>query len=319
MSNPKRPVAALSPVSSGVAALVLLAAATFGSARLAQGGQTRDAILFTDSQAAVLMTDGASTPATVAVGQKLMQPFGICVGEDGEYYVSDTGCMGIIGINPSTHEQRVVSCGGSLGVPFGMAVEPDGSLLVANAQALLRVDPQNGDQMVVSSGGFFKAPIAATVAPSGQIYVLDALGAVIRVDPDTGLQNLVAKGIYLKRPQGIAVHGNEVFVTDVATPDGNFGTGIVIRIDIRNGNQSVLSKGSNLVGPVGIAVGTAGQLIVADPYTINPNSPDISSGGYDGAIIQVDRVTGSQNLIARGQGVFVNPRCVTIIQSGSRL
>ncbi len=320
VSNSERPAAAQSPVSNRLAALSLSAAATFGSALLAQGGQNNDAILFTDSQAAVLRTDIASSaPATVAVGQKLMQPFGICVGRDGEYLVSDTGSMGIVGINPATGQQRMVSSGGALGVPFGMAVESDGSLLVANGQALLRVDPQSGEQMVVSSGGFFRAPVAVTVAANGQVYVLDALGAVIGVDPESGLQRLIAKGIYLKRPQGIAFLGNDVFVTDVATPDGNFGTGVIIRVDVRTGQQTVLSKGNNLVGPVGIAIGTAGQLIVADPYTINDASPDIANGGYDGAIIQVDRVSGVQHIIARGQEGFVNPRCVAIIQSGSRL
>jgi len=320
ITNPKRLVVALNPASFRFAALSLSAVATFGSALLAHAGQNRDAILFADSQAAVLMVNGTSTtPTPVAVNNKLTQPFGICVGVDGEYFVSDTGSMGIIGINPTTGDQRMVSSPGSLGVPFGMAVDGDGNLIVANAQNILQVNPQTGAPSIVSSNGFFSAPVAVAVATNGDLWVADMLGQVIRVDFTTRTQQLVSTGVNLKRPQGIAVQGNDVFVTDVATPDGNFGVGIVIHIDALTGHQTVLAKGKNLVGPVGIAIGSDGNLIVADPYTINPNSLDIANGGYDGAIIQVNRGNGNQKIIARGQGNYVNPRGVTIIQSGSRL
>jgi hypothetical protein len=319
ITNPKRPATSLSLVSFRFAALSLSAVATFGSALLAEGGQNQDAILFTDSQAAVLMLNGtSSTPAPVAVQNKLMQPFGVCVGLGGEYFVSDTGSMGLIGINPTTGEQRVVSSGGILGVPFGMAVDGNGNLVVANGQNIVRVDSQTGEQTPVSSNGFFRAPVAVAVATNGDLLVADITGQVIRVNPNNGDQHLVTTGVNLKRPQGIAVQGNDIFVTDVATPDGNFGIGIVIHIDALTGHQAVLSKAKNLVGPVGVAVGSDGNLVVADPYTINLNSPDIASGGYDGAIIQINRVSGVQKIIARGQGNFVNPRGVTIIQSGSR-
>src|SRR5438093_10999541 len=60
-------------------------------------------IVFTDSSAAVLIADIATaTPAVVATGQRLMQPFGIAVGQNGELFVSDTGCLGLVGIQPET-------------------------------------------------------------------------------------------------------------------------------------------------------------------------------------------------------------------------
>jgi len=43
----------------------------------------------------------------------------------------------------------------SWALPFGIAVERSGMILVANAQALLRLDPETGAQTVVSSHGLF--------------------------------------------------------------------------------------------------------------------------------------------------------------------
>ena len=275
-------------------------------------------IVFTDSQAAVLMADSVSGgPMVVAAGQKLIQPFGIAVANNGELLVSDTGCMGLLGVDPVSKSQRVVSSGGSLGVPFGIAVERDGTILVANAQALLRIDQASGAQTIASSGQLFRAPIAVAVAANGQIFVVDLLGSVIQVDPATGAQSLVASGGYLKRPQGIAVSGDHIYVTDVGTSDGNFGLGRIIHINFQTRQQSVLSEGGYLVGPVGIAVADAGDLVIGDPYTINPQSLDLADGGFDGAIIRVNRANGSQNLVARGRENFVNPRCVAIVNSAA--
>ena len=102
--------------------------------------------------------------------------------------------------------------------------------------------------------------------------------------------------------------GNDVYVTDVATADGNFGVGRVIHVDARTGEQSVVSEGDLLVGPVGIAVEADGQLVVSDPYTMNPESSDL----FDGAVLRINPATGEQTLLARGEGGFVNPRGIAI-------
>jgi streptogramin lyase len=268
-------------------------------------------LVFADSQAAILRADSVSGAAEImSKDEKLMQPYGIAVGTSGEVFVSDTGCSGLLGVNPSTGEQRVISSGGLLGVPFGIAVERTGKILVSNGQSLLRVDPDSGAQDLVSGGGnLFQVPIAMTVDEDDNIYVVDALGAVVRVNPTSGAQTAVAKGGHLHRPQGIVASGKYVYVTDVATADSNFGVGRVIRIDVRNGHQTILSEGAHLVGPVGITVDPNGELIVSDPYTINPDSAEL----FDGAIIRVHPKTGAQSLIARGSANFVNPRGVAVL------
>jgi hypothetical protein len=284
-------------------------AAGRAASRQSANSQARTEIVFTDSQAAVLKADTSKSGAqVVAAGQKLEQPFGICACPNGEYLVTDTGCMALIGVNPSTGDQRLVSAGGILGVPFGIAAERNGAVLVANGASLIRIDPATGAQSVASTGGFFQVPVAVAVAANGNIFVVDIFGSVIQVSPRTGAQTLVASGRYLNRPQGIAVKGHDIYVTDVATSDGNFGVGRIIHIDARNGRQTVLSEGEYLVGPVGISMMENGLLVIADPYTINEDSPNL----FDGGIIVVNATNGSQTLVARGQEAFVNPRCVMV-------
>jgi len=110
------------------------------------------------------------------------------------------------------------------------------------------------------------------------------------VSPRNGELKLISQSGYLRRPQGLAVRGKDIYVTDVATLDMNLGVGRIIRVNANTGNQDVLSEGNYLVGPVGIAIEQDGQLIVGDPYTINPESPNL----FDGGIIRVDKNTGVQ-------------------------
>src|SRR5207302_804989 len=198
-----------------------------------------DSIVFTDSQAAVLRADAVTGGHSVISQQnKLMQPFGIAIGKNGEFYVSDTGCLGLLRIDPLNGDQTLIASAATLGVPFGIAVERSGMILVANGQTLLRVNPATGVATVaVSQPNVFRVPLAVTVAENGDIYVVDALGAVVHVDPVSGAQSLVTSGGYLERPQGIAVRGNKAYVTDVGTSDMNFGSGRIIQIDLRTTEQ----------------------------------------------------------------------------------
>jgi len=104
-----------------ILALLVLTATAFNLAPAFAAGVE---IVFTDSQAAVLRADAiAGGPAIISTGDKLMQPFGIVVGKNGEFFVSDTGSLGLLGINRLTGQQRWISRGGMLGVPFGIAAE----------------------------------------------------------------------------------------------------------------------------------------------------------------------------------------------------
>jgi streptogramin lyase len=277
-------------------------------------------ILWADSFGAVFKyTPATEEHSMFASGDKLVQPFGIAVEANGDVLVSDTGALAIIRIDSQTGTQSVLSSGPRLGVPYGIALEQDGNIVVANSEAIVRVDPISGNPTPVSErrqfgpfGGYH--PLGVAVADNGDLIVANGglSGGLIRVNPRNGQQKRLTKEGALKWLQAIAINGNDIYVTALATDDGNFGVGRVVHFDLRARVPIEISYGRNLVGPVGIAVDGDGQLVVGDPYTINPDSLNL----YDGGIIKIDPL-GNQNLLVRGDGDFVNPRGVAIVRAVS--
>jgi streptogramin lyase len=243
------------------------------AAKIAASPFTEGDILYPDSFGAVFALNPATGERrTVASGGSLVQPLGIAVNADGTIFVSDTGSLAIIRIDSLTGSQSVIANGGLIGVPFGIAIDRKGDLLIANGEAIIRLDPLKGEQTIVSAGGHFGSgvgyPLGVAVAQNGDLIVANVgfPSEIIRVNPRTGHQTLLSSGGCLKFPQAIAVDGKDIYLTDVATADGNFGIGAVIHVDLHTGRQTVLSSGGNLVGPVGIAVDENGQIVVGDPW-----------------------------------------------------
>jgi len=224
--------------------------------------------------------------------------------------VSDSGR--IVVVDPLTGSQVLLADNetGKLGSPCGMDFDAQGNLVMANTQAVLQMDMRRDMLQVLAAGQSMRCPIGVAASRNGDLFVVDLFMAeIIRVDSQTGEQNLVVRGGLLNRPQAIAALGKDLYVTDVATADGNFGIGRVIHIDAATGEESVVSEGGLLVGPVGISADLDGGLIVSDPYTINEESADL----FDGGIIRINISTGEQTLMARGEGGFVNPRGIAIV------
>lgn len=247
----------------------------------------------------------------ISVGGLLNMPFDVVVTPQGQIIVSDSGRL--IRIDPETKRQTVIANSSrcSLGCVYGIALGRDGKVYGANTQAIIEVDLATGQTRVVSCGGYLRCPLGVAVARNSDLIILNRgwPNQIIRVNPHNGHQRVISEGGYLKSPQCIAVTGDDAYVTDVATPDGNFGVGQVIRVDLKTGAQTVVAQGEYLICPVGIAVDSQGQLIVGDPYTINPKSPD----WYDGGIIKIDPQNGMQTLKACGQGGCCNPRGVAVV------
>jgi hypothetical protein len=311
------------PARRTLVATAMIAVATFGCGFRALGQVSLKSgdIIYSDSGDAIqggfiIKVDPATGAQTViSSGAYLQMPFAPVVDATGQIVVSDSGRL--IRINPQTGAQTIFADNhsGPLGIPYGLAVNRYGNILAANLEAVLLVDAQSGQIGIVSAGGNLIQPLAVAVAINGQIFAVN-IGLnrqIIRINPQTGAHWVISESGLLKNPQAIAVHGNDLYITDVATPDGSFGIGRIIHIDAQLGTQTIVSEAGNLVGPVGIAVEANGQLIVGDPYTINPASLDIADGGYDGGIIRIDPATGAQQLLARGHGSFVNPRGVAVV------
>ena len=240
---------------------------------------------------------GAQT--VLASGGYLSLPFDLGMDGFGRLILTDSGRL--IRLNPGTEDQELLGDGSDrvLGYPAGIAVDWSGQVLVTTGASILRLNPASGQVSVLSSGGYFDFPIGLSIASPGQLFVLN-LGfppQVLRVNPNTGFQTLIAQGGRLSNPQGIAVDGNQIYVTDT----GDYHSAArVVRINAQSGRQTVIASGEYLLTPVGIAIEESGALIVADASTINPDSADIESGGYDGAIIRMIQKTATKHSLLAG-------------------
>lgn len=230
----------------------------------------------------------------------------------GNLVVTTAGVPGIgpgqvVSINPTTGAQNLVSSGGYLVNPLGVAVAPNGNLFVADANGfggsgrIEEIDPQTGAQILVSSGGLLVSPTNIQIAPNGDLIVVDfgpvgGTGNIIRVNAATGAQTLITTGGLLVNPFGLAISsgGHQLYVTD---PDATPTAGAVFRIDAVTGAQTVVASGGLLVHPTGISILPNGNLAITD-------GGDLPFGGTQlPRTVEIDPLTGVQTLIARG---FVN-------------
>ncbi|SMD11732.1 NHL repeat-containing protein [Kibdelosporangium aridum] len=109
--------------------------------------------------------------------------------------------------------------------PMGIAVRDDGALVVAEAGAG-RVIAIDTEVTVVASG--FTSPMDVAFDAEQRCYVSDETGAVHRIDDGVA----IASG--LAAPQGLAVHGDELFVVEV-------GLHRVLAIHLQTGERRVVA------------------------------------------------------------------------------
>jgi len=259
----------------------------------------------------VIKVDGQTREKSViSSGGLLRLPFGVVIDAEGQIIVSDSGRL--IRIDPETGGQTLIADNsmGDLGQPCGLAMERRNSIVVANLQSVMRVNPHSGQIQTACTGGSLLYPLCVAVTEREELVVLNMAfpPEIIRVHPN-GVQSVISRGGLLNRPQAFAVQGDHIYITDVANSDGNFGIGRVIDVDARTGEQTIAAEGQYLSGPVGIALDNEGQLVVGDPYTVNPERAD----QLDGGIIRINLFTHQQDLVTRGTGSFVNPRGVAIV------
>ena len=304
----------------------LVAAAGIAQTPLAPG-----TIVYTDSGDAIqggfiVSVDPQTLQETiVSTGDYLGRmgyPMGVVFDRNGQLIVANEACL--LRIDPNTGEQTLIR--DNQGAPGGfgsLALDGNGDILVAAERAVLRVDALTGQMRPISSGGFFTVVLSVAVNQKGDLFVTNArydatsggwVGEIIRVNPHNGRQTIISQGGYLTFLRGIVVDGDDVYVTGMATQDQNFGVGRVTHVDARTGIQTVVSQGDGLICPVGIAVDATGQLIVADPYTVNPGS----STWFDGAILRINPVTGEQNIVVRGHSSVLNHCGVAVVRSLER-
>ncbi len=249
-------------------------------------------------------------------------PIGIAIAADGDVYVADqansvrkiirvdavSGARTTVSENPPCSDEEeeegqcpVASGQPNFGNPFGIGIDADGSLLVADISAfdgnggIIRVDPATGVRSAVSSNSApagapgFVDPRGVVVGLDGDLLVVDDLafgggGGVIRVDPATGARSAVsangspAGGPSFEAPFGLAVQPAVPTVSTTATPSMAIGGSAV---DV----ATVIGEPSPAVAPTGTvsfaAYGPDAPTCAGTPIAVSTNAlgaaPDLTA------------------------------------------
>lgn len=183
--------------------------------------------------------------------------------------------------------------------PAAAVTLQDGDIIAMDDinDSVVQIDPVTGTKTTVSSGGNFRCLFGIAMEKSGDIIIVEGCDdEVIRVDPATGSQAVVSSGGSFVQPSAVAVHGDgSIIVGDSG------GAGALWAVDRVTGSQSLIVQGGFLSPNcdqffdcrriVDIEVRRDGAIFVAlqEPIT----------RGDIGLIVQVDRITGAQILVAR--------------------
>jgi DNA-binding beta-propeller fold protein YncE len=241
----------------------------------------------------------------VSSGGEFFDPAGIAVAPGGQLYVVDNRAPdddgAVIRVDPGTGAQTLVTRDQTLvperdrlDLPFGIAFQRDGSLVVANrvfpdprlppvcqplGGKVVRVDPRTGAQSLVSQQGSFAWPLGLATAPDGGIVVANECGGqagLVRVDPVGGGQTPITSNgpqDVLVTPERVAFDpGGAVLVTDFNVgPDADGG---IVRVDPATGQQSLVRAGELFNHPLGIAA------VVNRPPSavLTPDPPVVAAG-----------------------------------------
>jgi hypothetical protein len=202
---------------------------------------------------------------------------------------------GIIGVDPSTGQQFLVSTGGMFSLPDAITEGNHDLLYVADLTAdktgaIIVFDPSTGQQSLVATGTYINDP-DAVVYMNGHLFVAD-LGSgttpvpnIVDINLGNDKQTLVLSAGGLQKPVGLAAGpGNSLYVLDAA------GTGTIYKVDVATGNKTVVTLSGLFNHPVGLAEDSSGNL-----YVINQGA----SPNTLGSIVEVNPHTGAQKLVSQ--------------------
>ncbi len=240
--------------------------------------------------------------------------------QGGQLVVGDTWWM--LQINPNTGHEQVIW--NSVGTPFGFfggtAMDQKGNLFMAAVTGVLQLDRAKGTTRTVSSGRLLTSALCIAVNRNSDLFVTNArpgsgerrgASEIIRVSSYDGRQTRITRGDKLNWLQGIAVNGDDIYVTGMATDTKVlFGIGRVTHLNAHTGVQNVVAEGGYLTCPMGIAVNNDGQLIVADPFATCPQS---TNSPLQGALIKIDPATGAQSILACAHAPALHPSGVAVV------
>jgi DNA-binding beta-propeller fold protein YncE len=247
----------------------------------------------------------------------------------GEIVVADRGGTGIAGalyrLAPDGVPRRIVTTE-PLSLPTGIAVDRDGTLVVADGRRdepgrVVRVDPRTGAVTTIADGWPLLAPFGVAIEDDGDVLVAD-LDAGSRLDFPTG--SLAGTGAIYRLPRGLGVpillsidccRWNAAAVA--TTPSGLLavvdlgflvftGNGALTLVDPTSGVQDPVATSIPLLDPSGIVVDATGTLWVTDA-----TNPQFGNA----AILAIEPRTGTVTVVASGQPI-VDPRGIAFTPEG---
>ncbi len=255
-------------------------------------------------------------------GPDFETPWGMTSDTNGDLLVAEQAMVGttppgLIRVDRATGVRTLISnnttpAGGpDFSTPSGVAVESDGSILVADLSAfpkgggsaggVIRVDPTTGTRTTVSRNGSpaggpsFSGPMDIAVAANGDIYVANTFGNnIIKVDPVTGARTLISRnnspagGPSFVWPWGMTIAPDgDILISDSSAFGGDGG---IIRVDPATGSRTTLSSNTSPAG--GPSFDHPGDLIVDKCGNIL-----VSDSGAE-SIYQVDLTTGARTTVS---------------------
>ena len=219
-------------------------------------------------------------------GNNFYDPAGIAIGPGGTLYVLDTlagtNSGAVIQVDPRSGAQRVIASNFSLpnlfDLPFGIAVDADGSIVVVNRAlggalpldclvptgSVIRIwsdGPQSWQGAKITELGSLSRPLGVALDADRSIIVANECGSpdgigLLRVDPSSDMQSQVASNgpdDKLITPERVAVApGGDFLVTDYNV--GGDSDGGIVKVARGTQAQSVVSSNSLFNHPLGIAV-----------------------------------------------------------------
>jgi DNA-binding beta-propeller fold protein YncE len=259
------------------------------------------------------------------------------------------GAGGILAVHPATGAQQVITQGGMLADPAGLAIAADGTIFVADLQAfgsggIVAVDPTSGQQRKVSASTVFTRPMGLAVAPDGRLVVAylnegDGVGKIMLVNPTNAEHHATAPTTQFITPADVVVDATGAIL--VADADVQGFNSRLRRIDANGVVMDLVTDQPAGAMYVGIAV-TGNDLVVVSngngefkfvlrfvagnptPVTIsanglmeNPFGVVLESSGkivvadrFSG-VLRIDPATGAQTVLA-ADGSIESPIAVAL-------
>jgi hypothetical protein len=230
----------------------------------------------------------------------------------------------VIRVDPVTGRQTLVSRGGALVDPAGIAIAPGGTVYVVENvgttgfPGVIRIDPRTGAQTRIAEGGALCNPFGLALEPGGSLVVSDYgdlvdaggvtvidcplnAGSLVRIPTDGSAPALLSSASLFGSPFGVTVEpgGRILVANEDAVAAG------VFAVDPGTGYQSVVTPNvatDALRFPQRIARTPDGSILVTDFQLTDGN----------GGIVHVARSGGAQRVIWQGRP-FDNPLGIAVV------